>query len=244
VPSWSGSRQGVDLPSTQRFITKSAWAECLRIRTKGSATVVDAALAAGVQRVVQESVAMIYRDAGDQWINEDSPVDHYPIAAGNHAAETSGRRFAESRRDTAILRFGLFYGPGAVHSEQILRLARRHIVFEAGHPDSYMSSIHLTDAAEAVVAALTSPAAMFNIVDDDPVTKRQDTTALTKAVGVSRSLVGPGRAALLLGNRTTSMTRSVRVSDRHFRTATDWSPRYPSVREGYRAMACRSKSSL
>ena len=35
-------------------------------------------------RVVQESVAMVYRDAGDRWIAEGAPVDDYPIAAGNH----------------------------------------------------------------------------------------------------------------------------------------------------------------
>jgi nucleoside-diphosphate-sugar epimerase len=59
------------------------------------------------------------------------------------------------------------------------------------------------------------------------------------AVGISRSLPVPGRAALLLGDRTTSLTRSLRVSNRRFRTACQWAPRYPSVREGYRAMARR-----
>jgi nucleoside-diphosphate-sugar epimerase len=103
-----------------RFMLRSAWTECQRIRTEGSATVVDAALAAGVWRVVQESVAMIYHDGGDRWIDEDWPVDHYPIAAGNHAAESNARRFAESGRDAVVLRFGLFYGPGAAHSEQIM----------------------------------------------------------------------------------------------------------------------------
>ena len=225
------------LPSTNRFILKSAWNECRRIRTEGSAAVVDAALAAGVGRMVQESVAMIYRDAGDQWIDEDFPVDHYPISAGNHAAEASARRFAESGRDAVTLRFGLFYGHGAAHSEQMLALARRHVNFQAGRPSSYMSSIHLTDAATAVVAALDSPTGVFNIVDDDPVTKRQNSAALAEAVGARRSLVGPGRAALLLGDRTTSMTRSLRVSNQRFRAGTGWSPRYPSVREGYRAMA-------
>lgn len=126
------------LPPPQRFTLKSAWTECQRIRTEGSATVVDAALDVGVARVVQESVAMIYHDGRDRWIDEDWPVDHYPIAAGNHAAESSARRFAESGRDAVILRFGLFYGPGATHSEQIMNLARRHIAFQAGRADTYI----------------------------------------------------------------------------------------------------------
>ncbi|MET0900508.1 MAG: hypothetical protein ABWY45_21555 [Mycobacterium sp.] len=61
--------------------------------------------------------------------------------------------------------------------------------------------------------------------------------ALAEAVGVRAWVTGPGRLASLLGDRTTSMTRSLRVRNSHFRAATDWAPRYRSVREGYRAMA-------
>ena len=231
------------LPSPQRFVLKSAWARCHRIRTEGSAAVVDAACAAAVPRVVQESVAMLYRDGADRWLDEDCPVDHYPIAAGNHAAEGSTRRFAQTGGDAVTLRFGLFYGPGAAHSEQIVDAARHHVAFQAGRRDSYMSSIYLTDAASAVVAALTCPAGTYNVVDDEPVTKSQHTQALAAAVGVRPWITGPGRLALLLGDRTTSMTRSLRVSNARFRQATAWAPRYRSVREGYRAMAATAGGS-
>ena len=39
-----------------------AWADNDRVRIQGSAAIVDAAIAAGVSRVVQESVSMLYRD--------------------------------------------------------------------------------------------------------------------------------------------------------------------------------------
>ncbi|WP_409429461.1 NAD-dependent epimerase/dehydratase family protein [Mycobacterium sp. SMC-11] len=225
------------LPPPQRFVLKSAWEQCHRIRTEGSAAVVAAAHAAGVSRVVQESVAMLYRDGADRWLDEDCPVDHYPISTGNHAAEASARRFAETGGDAVILRFGLFYGPGAAHSEQIMDIARRHVAFQAGRRDSYMSSIYLTDAASAVVAALTCAAGTYNVVDDEPVTKSQNTQALADSAGVRPWITGPGQLALLLGDRTTSMTRSLRVSNKRFREATGWAPRYRSVREGYLAMA-------
>lgn len=231
------------LPAPQRFVVRSAWKECQRIRTEGSAAVVDAALAAGVRRYIQESVVMIYRDGGDRWIDEEWAVDRYPIAQGNHAAESSARRFAQSGRDAVVLRFGLFYGPGAAHSEQILNLARHHIAFQAGRPDGYMSSIHLADGARAVVAALHCPVGTYNIVDDVPVTHEDNVQAMTEAVGTTAWIAGPGRLALFMGDRTTSMTRSLRVSNGHFCAVTDWSPRYPSVREGYRAMADSSAAS-
>lgn len=223
------------LPPPAKFMFRSAWRDCERIRTAGSAAVADAALLAGVPRMIQESVVMIYRGAGDQWITEGAPVDHYPIAAGNHAAEASAGRFGSAGGAAVVLRFGLFYGPGAAHSEQIVELARRRIGFVGGHGDTYMSSIHLADASDAVVAALECPGGTYNIVDDQPVTKRENAVAIGDVVGVRPWLTVPGRAALLLGDRATSLTRSLRVSNGLFRATTPWRPRYPSVREGYRS---------
>lgn len=224
------------LPPPERFMLRSAWKDCHRIRIQGSATVVDAALAAGVPRVLQESVAMIYRDGGKRWVDEDWPLDHYPISAGNHGAEASARRFGESGGDAIVLRFGFFYGQGAGHSEMIMGLARRHLAFRAGSPGSYVSSIHLADAADAVVAALGAEPAIYNVVDDCPVTAKQNSTAMAAAVGARPWLAVPGRAALLLGSRATSMTRSLRVNNGRLRDATGWRPRYPSVWDGYREM--------
>jgi nucleoside-diphosphate-sugar epimerase len=225
------------LPPPQRFVFTSAWTECQRVRTEGSAAVTDAALAAAVPRLLQESVAMIYRDGADRWIDEEWPTDHYPIAAGNHAAEANARRFDEDGGTAVILRFGIFYGPGAGHSAQIMAMARRHIGFRAGRPDSFVSSIQLADAAAAVVAALECVGGTYNVVDDEPVTARENAQAMADAVGAKPWINGPGRLALFLGDRTTSMTRSLRVGNGKFRAATTWQPRYPSVREGYRAMA-------
>ncbi len=222
------------LPSTTAFIRKSAWAECERVRSEGSATVVDAARDAGVQRMIQESVVMIYRDGGSDWVDEDQPVDHYPITRGNHAAEASARRFGSQ---STILRFGVFYGPHAAHSEQILDMAKWHIGFVPGRSSTYISSIHVADAANAVVAALAVPRGTYNIVDDTPLTKREYADACAAAVGRRIWITGPGRVGLRLGDRLTSITRSLRVSNKRFRDVSGWRPRYPSAAEGYRAMA-------
>ncbi|OBF74829.1 epimerase [Mycobacterium sp. 852002-51613_SCH5001154] len=225
------------LPSPQRFILKSAWAECQRIRTEGSAAVVDAAIEAGVSRLVQESVVMIYRDGGSRPLDEDCPTDHYPNAVGNHAAESNAGRLRGSGCAAVVLRFGIFYGRGAAHSEQIMAMARRHVGFQPGRPNGFVSSIHLRDAAGAVVAALDCVPGTYNVVDDEPVTARDNTLAMADAVDARPWVIGPGRLALLLGDRTTSMTRSLRISNARFRSVTKWKPVYPSVREGYRAMA-------
>jgi nucleoside-diphosphate-sugar epimerase len=223
------------MPSTASFVIHRAWRATERVRREGSAAVVDAAVEAGVGHLVQESVAMLYRDHGASWVDEDAPVDHYRATAGNHAAEAHARRFGESGADAVILRFGLFYGPGARHSEQMFAMARRHLVPVLGSPNSYLSSIHLADAATAVLAGLHAPAGIFNVVDDEPLTKSAYADAIAEAAGTRAWLRGPGRAALLLGDRLTSLTRSLRVSNSRFRTSTAWTPRYPSAHQGWLA---------
>lgn len=225
------------MPSTATFAFRRAWRPTERVRIEGSAAVVDAALATGVPRLVQESVTMIYPDWGDSWIDEDVPPDPYPSARGNVAAEASAARFSDAGGRGVVLRLGLFYGPGARHSEQLLALAHRHVVPLIGDRRSYLSSIHMEDAGTAVAAAVHVPAGTYNVVDDEPLTKHDYAQALTAAAGARPWVRGPGRLAYLLGDRMASLTRSMRVTNRRFREATGWQPCYPSAREGWLATA-------
>lgn len=225
------------IPPMSHFMQPNAWQENDRVRTEGSAAIVDAALAAGVGRLVQESVSMLYPDRGDAWIDEETPTDFYPMARANLAAEANAGRFTAAGGTGVVLRFGWFYGPGATHSEQFLRFARYHLCVMMGRADSYVSSIHMADAGAAVAAALHAPAGTYNIVDDEPLTKREYANALSTAADRRAWLRLPGRAALLLGERSTSLTRSLRVSNKRFKAATGWTPCYPSVREGWLATA-------
>lgn len=87
------------------------------------------------------------------------------------------------------------------------------------------------------MAALAVPTGTYNVVDNEPLTKRHYVDALAAAAGKAAWLRVPGRAALLLGNRSTSLTRSLRVSNARFRAASGWTPMYPSAREGWSATA-------
>ena len=225
------------MPTIATFAFRRAWRPTERVRIEGSAAVVDAALAAGVPRLVQESVSMVYPDRGDAWIDEDVEPDPYPNARGNLGAEASAKRFSEAGGIGVVLRLGLFYGPGARHSEQFLAMARHRVVPLVGTATSYLSSIHMIDGGAAVAAALHVPAGTYNVVDDEPLTKRDYAEALAFAAGKRPWVRGPGRLAFLLGHRMASLTRSMRVSNRRFREASGWQPRYPSAREGWIATA-------
>ncbi|HJR25544.1 MAG TPA: NAD(P)-dependent oxidoreductase, partial [Acidimicrobiales bacterium] len=224
------------LPSMWRFAFTSAWRTNTKVRTEGSTALVTAALASGVPRYLQESVSMLYPDRGDAWIDESVAVDSTPpAAAANLAAEAQAQRFADQGGTRIVLRFGLFYGPTASHSEVFVATARRHLCIQMGPPGSYVSSIHVDDGGAAVVALLDAPSGIYNVVDDEPLTKQAFSDALAAAVGKRPWLRVPGRAGLLLGKRTTTVTRSIRVSNAKLRGATGWAPRYPSAREGWPA---------
>lgn len=228
------------MPSTATFVFRRAWRATERVRIEGSATVVDAAIAAGAATLVQESVSMVYPDRGEEWIDETVEPDPYPNARGNLAAEASAARFTEAGGTGIVLRFGLFYGPGARHSEQFLAMARRHVVPLIGDPKTYVSSIHVGDGGAAVAEALQVPAGTYNVVDDEPLTKADFADALAAAARARPLVRGPGRLALALGDRMASLTRSMRVSNRRFRDVSGWQPRYCSAREGWLATAERT----
>ena len=77
---------------------------------------------------------MLYHDQGARWVDENAPIDRYPMARANIAAEANVDRFSESGGTGIVMRFGWFYGPGAAHSEQLFALARRHLGLVLGHP--------------------------------------------------------------------------------------------------------------
>jgi nucleoside-diphosphate-sugar epimerase len=223
--------------SMTRSAGAKGWEENSRIRTEGVANLVDAALAHDVRRFVQESIAFAYEDSGDAWIDEDQPLHPAGPVGPVAAAEASARRFAGAggERVAVILRFGFFYGPGSAHTEAMLKAARRHVGPSFGPADHWVSSIHLEDAAAAVVAALTAPGGTYNVVDE-PVTWREFAEALGQAVGEAPWLRAPGRIMTLFGERGGTLYRSQRASNRRFRDATGWSPKYRSAWDGWPAV--------
>jgi len=222
------------IPPVTKALRAGAWAENERIRTEGSTAVVDAALAAGVGRLVQESITFTYPSSADQWIDESVPLDVPDAFDSVTTAEANAARFTAGGGIGVVLRFGLFYGKGSSHTDQFVSAARRHVAPVAGGPDVYQSSIHLADAATAVVAALAVPAGTYNVCDDEPLTKQEYADALGAALGKRPWVNAPGRLAKLAGKQSDFMSRSQRVSNAAFKAASGWAPRYPSARKGWK----------
>ena len=114
------------IPSPERMADPSAWEENDRLRTEASAAVARAAQAAGVRRLVQESIAFVYADGGDAWLDEDAPVAGGGVTTTALTAERNARELFDG--DTVVLRFGLFMGHDSESTLAALeRRARRRL---------------------------------------------------------------------------------------------------------------------
>lgn len=223
--------------SSMRMMLPWSWRENDRIRRDGSAAIVDAALAAGVPRLVQESFAPIYAANGDAWIDEAHPQQPTRYNRSVLDAERSARRFTASGATGVVLRFAGFYGPDAFHIADMLGMTRRGWAPLPGRPDAFVSAVSHDDAAAAAAAALSAPAGVYNVCDDEPLRRGEWSAAFAEAFGLEPPRPMPAWMTRLGGATVEMLARSQRMSNRALRQVADWTPRYPSVREGFRVLA-------
>src|SRR5687768_10729083 len=224
------------IPAGMRAVLPRAFRQNDRLRRDASRNLVDAALAAGAERFIQESFAPTYPDCGAGWIHEDVALEPAKYARTVLDAEAQAARFTASGGAGVVLRFAFFYGADSAHTLDMLRFARRGILPLPGAPDSYVSSLHTYDAATAVGAALGVPAGAYNVADDEPLTRAQFLATVAEALGVPTPRRLPLWARRLLGSLGETLGRSHRISNRKLKDAGGWQPRYASAREGWPAV--------
>jgi nucleoside-diphosphate-sugar epimerase len=217
------------------MLFRRGWRDNDRIRTVASAILTDAAIAAGVERFVQESFAPVYPDSGDRWIDEGVPLRPIAVNRSILDAESSAAGFAESGRAAVVLRFAAFYGPDAFHVPVFIDSVKKGRTPVPGRPEAYVSSVSHDDAATAVVAALDVPPGTYNVTDDEPLPRSEAFAALAREVGARAPDPLPQWIAVMMGSLGELLGRSLRISNRRLREASAWRPRYPSLHEGWPA---------
>ena len=131
-----------------------------------------------------------------------------------------------------VLRFGGLYGPDALLAE-MLNMMRKGMSPVPGDPAAFLSSLSQDDAATAVVAALGVPAGTYNIVEDDPMRRGDWTRSLATAAGIPVPRPIPAWMTAIGGSMLKLMSRSERVSNRKFRDASRWAPKYPRASDAW-----------
>ena len=210
---------------------RRAWRTHDLLRSEGVRRLVQAARAAGVRRVVQQSVSFVYADQDQDWVTEESPVCVTCATEPASEGELAVQDFASTCRVGVVLRMGLVLGD-SVLSRWSLRAAAGGRPVGVGSPDGYMHVIHSDDVGSAVDAALAVASGVYN-VGAEPVLRADLVAGYATAVGQERgSFVGP-LMSRLGGARLEPLTRSLRVSSDRFSGATGWAPVRPTFDAGW-----------
>jgi len=227
------------IPTGRGAKRREAWRENDRIRIEGTRNIVDVAMEASVSTIVYPSIAFVYPDRGPNWVDATCTVEPSPRLQSSLKAEVEVERFARAGKRGIVLRMGYFYGPAASGTQHLLRRARHGIAMLFGPGSAYQPLIWVDDAALAVIDALAkAPAGVYDVVDDEPMQRREITSALAHAVGRKWLLRPPSILLRLLAGRNAGfLARSQRVSNRRFKEATGWSPMIPSARVGFRLLS-------
>jgi 2-alkyl-3-oxoalkanoate reductase len=228
------------IPATRDIGRRRAWLETDQIRREGTRTLVDVALKLGVSVFVYPSIVFLYPDCGDKWIDatmQPQPADYLKSTLD---AEAEVARLAKHGRRGISLRMGGFYNATSPQSKEMLRTARMGFSPVFGRDNAYQPLIWIDDAARAVVAALEAPSGIYDIVDDEPLTRGELRKVVAKAVGRSKLTRLPNFVvSLLLGVTAETLTRSQRVSNKHFKAVTWWQPEVANAREGWQRITAQ-----
>ncbi|MCW2783497.1 MAG: NAD(P)-dependent oxidoreductase [Marmoricola sp.] len=226
VRLYDGADVVINLASEVPVGYAAAWSNAWRrnddLHTRGVATVVAAARAAGVRRVIQESASFMYADAGDSWITEQSPIEITPATEPIAVAESHVQDYAGGFRAGVLLRFGSILGDDPL-TRFWLKAAANGRPVGIGTAEQWAHLVHTDDLGTAVLAALHAPSGVYN-VGAAPVLRRELVEGFARATGVeSAAFMGPVLRRLA-GTRIEPLTRSLRVSSDHFTAQTGWQP--------------------
>ena len=152
------------------FSKPGAWVTNNRLRTEGTKKLVEASIKAGVTRYIQQSIVMAYSDGGDDWINEEHPLDESPerelICRPVIEMENIVKKIPENKMDWFILRGGIFVGKGTFQEKTIKDL-KDGLNIISGNGENYVSFIRVEDMADAILKSLENESGnlILNIVD-------------------------------------------------------------------------------
>ena len=213
------------IPVGAAGLRRGSWRVNDRLRSEGSRTVAAAAEAAGVRRLIQESVSFLYTDGGEAWITETSPLSVTRALEPAAVAESNAASFSSASREAVVLRFGSLVGDDPA-TQWLLERARAGRPIGFGQPQNWAHLVHPEDAGSAVAAALHAPDGVYN-VGADPVRRG----AMLGVFGevVDRSSVGflPRLVVKMAGERLEPLTRSHRISSAKLHEVTGWKPAHP-----------------
>ena len=173
----------------------------------------------------------VYGDTAGAWVDETAPVGGGRRTA---RAECDGEWLARGAR---VFRLPGIYGPQRSALERVVDGKAHRIDL----PDQIFSRIHVDDIASGVVAALDAPAGAYNLADDLPCSQNAVIEEACRLLGLDPPpLLGLDQAGLSPMARA-FYAENRRVANGKARRVLNWQPRYPTYREGLRALIATTR---
>lgn len=230
------------MKSLKRF--DQEFADTNRLRTEGTAYLLEAARAAGAKRFIAQSfTGWSNIRQGGRVKTEDDPLDPNPPHSMQQtldAIKQMERLVSNAQAiEPVVLRYGYLYGPGTSFDRggDITEAIRRRQLPLVGSGAGVWSFIHTDDVAAATAIAIAGvPAGIYNIVDDEPAEVATWLPELARIIGakpprhvpawLGRFAIGDSGVAMMTESRGSSNAKAKR--------AFTWQPRYASWRDGFR----------
>ena len=209
-----------------------------RLRTEGTDHLLAAAEATGVSHFVAQGYASWNGIRQGGWVKtEEDPLDLLAGTAAHPGMVAIGHvEDVVVKAGGAVLRYGWFYGPGAI--DDLVEVVRKRQFPVVGGGTGYSSWVHLDDAASATVLAVEQQMkGVFNIVDDEPAPASEWLPYLAACAGAKPPMRVPKWLARLLAGQVavTMMTEGRGFSNAKARRELGWELRYLSWRQGFKA---------
>ncbi|NEW04908.1 NAD(P)-dependent oxidoreductase [Paenibacillus sp. SYP-B3998] len=198
-------------------------ADNAKIRTVGTRNLVDAAQAAGVRRMIAQSISWAYEPGSEPAREEasldtEAPLPRKTTIDGVIALERAVAELPEH----VILRYGQLYGQGTWYDHNGLfegKVRQQQVPATEG----VSSFLHVHDAAQAALKALHWPNGSVNIVDDEPAQGKVWLPFYASVIGA------PAPKIEDVSNRGERGASNAKA-----RNTYGWEPAYPSWREGFK----------
>ena len=199
------------------------------LRIAGTRNLIAAAIDARAVRIVVGSFAPM---AG---VRSDMP-DMQAAAAAIRSMETQTvDANSAGAIEGVVLRYGLFYGPDAASTVEMMAMARRRLLPAIRGDRSLLPCIHVDDAASATVAALERGHAgeTYDIVDDEPVSFSEIVRATASAAGAPRPIAVPAWLPRLVAPFMAKViSLRLDLSNQKALAEMGWRPQYANIRAG------------
>ena len=229
---------------TKSSATLADWKMNDRIRREGTKNMIEAALRNKGDLFITHSVTFVYGDRNGDWVDENSPIPTQQASIIQSAVDMEQIvKEAIVKRDlpAILLRNGSFYGHDSGQTQVMFELTRLGSYPVMGDGEYYWNNVNVNDAANAMLKAVENYTnglgQTFNVCDDEPVLYRDLLNFVAEALGAeSPHHISVSQAESALGSHLAEvLLASVRCKNQLIKEKLDWTPQYPTYREGYPA---------